>query len=148
LHRFGPAADFVVVPDIVLGGMESLDLSLAWLPRVLEHTPRALIAVQNGMTHNHLAGILSPRVGVFVGGDTEWKEQTMHDWARTAEEAGAWCHVGRVNTLRRLRLCQMGGVHSFDGSGVSRFVKHLDVMERGLAQPCFRFSEVIHAVST
>lgn len=138
LARFGARADFVVVPDIVLGGVESLDVSHAWLPRVLDAAPVALIAVQNGMTPNHLAGTLGPRVGVFVGGDSAWKEQTMATWTAAAHAAGAVCHVGRVNTQRRLRLCQMAGADSFDGSGVSRFRKHLAVMERGLSQACFQ----------
>jgi len=146
LVRFGPAADFVCVPDIVLGGMGSLDLSLAWLSRVLDHTQVAMICVQNGMTPNHLAGILGPRVGVFVGGDDEWKEATCGSWAVAARAAGARCHVGRVNTLRRLRIISMGGADSFDGSGASKWVKHLHRMERWLRQPTFRFREVSHAV--
>jgi hypothetical protein len=147
LERFGARSDFVVVPDIVLGGMESLDLSLAWLPRVLDASPVALIAVQNGMTPANLSGLLSERVGVFVGGDDAWKEATMGTWALAAHQAGAWCHVGRVNSQRRLRLCQMAGATSFDGSGPSRFEKHLRVMERGLAQRSFRLQGIEHAFS-
>lgn len=143
LATFGAAADFVIAPDIVCGGMESLDVTLAWLPRVLDATPRVLIAVQNGMNPGHLAGILSPRVGIFVGGDTTWKEATMDMWSDVAAQAGAWCHVGRVNTQRRIKLCQMAGVDSFDGSGPSRFAKHLDVMERALAQGSFRIQSTI-----
>lgn len=147
LRRFGAASDFVVVPDIVCGGMESLDLSLAWLDRVLAYAPVAMIAVQNGMTANHLSGILGPRVGVFVGGDDEWKEATCGHWATVARAAGALCHVGRVNTLRRLKIVEMGGAHSFDGSGAAKWEKHLHRMERWLRQPTFRFREVSHAVS-
>lgn len=139
LRQFGPRADFVVVPDIVLGGDASLQRSQLWLPHVLRHTPRALLAVQNGMTPDMIRRLLNERVGIFVGGDTEWKERTMFTWAQLARETGAYCHVGRVNTARRVKLCQMAGVDSFDGSGVSRFVKHLAVMERALAQSSLPF---------
>ena len=147
LDRFGSAADFVVAPDVVCGGVGSLDLSLTWLDRVLARTQVAMIAVQNGMTPNHLSGMLGPRVGVFVGGDDEWKEATCGMWATTAHAAGAVCHVGRVNTRRRLRIISMGGADSFDGSGASKWVKHLNRMERWLCQPTFCFRGVSYAIS-
>ena len=31
------------------------------------------------------------------------------------------CHVGRVNTLKRLEICVAQGAHSFDGSGPAIF---------------------------
>ncbi len=139
LRRFGPQADFVVVPDIVMGGDESLQRSRLWLPHVLRHTRLGLLAVQNGMTPDLVRSMIGARVGIFVGGDTPWKERTMFTWAQLARECGSYCHVGRVNTARRVRLCQMAGVDSFDGSGVSRFGKHLDVMERALSQAAFPF---------
>ncbi len=45
----------------------------------------------------------------------------MGDWAELARERGAICHVGRVNSARRIHLCASAGVTSFDGSGVSRY---------------------------
>lgn len=138
LDRFGGGADFVVVPDIVCGGLDSLALSRTWIRAVTDSAPLALIAVQNGMTADHIAGLLRPNVGIFVGGDDKWKEQTMAAWADLARAHRTHCHVGRVNSQRRLKLVQMAGADSFDGSGPSRFEKCLRVMERGLAQPCFQ----------
>lgn len=138
LERFGRAADFVVAPDIVKGGPDSLRLSVSWLARCLHHSSRVLIAVQDGMRPADVASILCKQVGIFVGGSDEWKEQSTAVWAELADVRGAYIHVGRVNSQRRLRICQMAGVDSFDGSGPSRFEKHLRQMERGLAQPCFR----------
>lgn len=148
LKRFGADADFVVAPDIVLGGDDSLKRTRTWLPHVLRYTRRALIAVQNGMTPDVVRPMLGERVGVFVGGDTPWKERTMFTWAQLARECGAYCHVGRVNTARRVKLCQMAGVDSFDGSGVSRFLKHLDVMERALAQGVLPFRSATSTETT
>lgn len=138
LTRFGAGADFVIAPDIVCGGAASLALSRTWIKGCLTECSRVAIAVQNGMTADDIRPLLSASVGVFVGGDDAWKESSMDMWCELARECGSWCHVGRVNTLRRLRLCQMAGADSFDGSGPSRFALHLERMERGLNQPSFR----------
>lgn len=118
--QLGAGADFIVAPDIVLGGLESLRLSESWLPRL---TPVAttLVAVQNGMTTQDIAPLLSSRVGVFVGGDTAWKLATMPTWGALGAQRGAIVHVGRVNSERRIKACIAAGVTSFDGSNLSRY---------------------------
>jgi hypothetical protein len=121
----GSGADFIVIPDIVMGGAASWAMSRAWLRR-LRRDPalrgtRLLIAVQNGMEPSDIERFLGPRVGVFVGGDTDWKLATMAQWSAVAHRHGAWCHVGRVNSARRARLCDIAGVDSFDGSGASTY---------------------------
>jgi len=136
LVKLGREADFVVVPDIVEGGLRSLEYSLSWLDRVHDQTLRALIAVQDGMTTNDLRPLLGPRVGIFIGGSTKFKEQTMPAWARYARECGAWCHVGRVNTARRIAQCAAVGVTSFDGTSASRFVKTLPLLDGARRQLC------------
>lgn len=117
---FGEGSDFIVVPDIVTGGLASLELSLSWLERLRGIAP-LLIAVQNGIEESDVASLLAPDVGIFVGGDTEWKIATMPRWSRLAHSRGAWCHVGRVNTARRIRLCAAAGVHSIDGASGALF---------------------------
>ncbi len=135
----GAGADFVVVPDIVLGGARSLAMSRAWLRRLRrDHRlkrARLLIAVQNGMVAADVERFLCARVGLFVGGDTEWKLATMAGWSRLAHARGAICHVGRVNTARRIRQCDIAGADSFDGSGPARFLDTLSRAVAGLAQP-------------
>lgn len=117
----GAAADFVTAPDVVAGGLGSLRLSEAWLPR-LEHLGRLLLVpVQDGMAAEDVRPLLGPGVGVFVGGTTDWKLATMGAWARLARERGAYCHVGRVNTARRIRMCARAGADSFDGTSASKF---------------------------
>jgi hypothetical protein len=130
----GSEAIFVVVPDIVAGGMESLAMSLKWLEWCLERVPVVLIAVQDGMQPSDIAHLLGPRVGIFVGGTTEFKEETMAIWAALARSCGAICHVGRVNTKRRIFLCAAAGVTSFDGSSVSRFAKTLPKLDNARKQ--------------
>ncbi len=132
--KIGAKAHFVVVPDIVAGGRASLDLTRRWLPWVLERTMVALIAVQDGMLPGDVMHRLGKRCGIFVGGTTEWKESTMAMWGAVARESGAICHVGRVNTQRRVFLCAHAGATSFDGSSVSRFAKTLPNLDNARKQ--------------
>jgi hypothetical protein len=133
----GANADWSVVPDIVAGGHASLDMSLRWLRRVLDETPVAMLAVQDGMSVADVRGFVGPRVGLFVGGSTAWKLSTMNDWAVLGRERGAWVHVGRVNTARRISACQVAGVMSFDGTSVSRFAKTLRPLDAARRQMAF-----------
>lgn len=116
--ELGAAADWVVLPDIVAGGSESLALSLSWLDRL---SGLRLLAVQDGMTLDQVRPHLGPTVGLFLGGSTAWKLSTMRSWGRLAAEVGCHYHVARVNTGRRIRLCQDAGADSFDGTSCTRF---------------------------
>ncbi len=135
----GPGADWIVLPDIVAGGLASLRFSLGWLEALRDRPKlrgaRYLLAVQNGMEPPHIASLVGPEISIFVGGDTPWKLATMVAWARLAHECGATCHVGRVNTVRRIRLCAAAGADSFDGSGVSRFASALPPLDLARRQP-------------
>lgn len=139
VDKLGSGADFIVVPDIVMGGARSLALSRAWLRRLRRRADlrgvTLLIAVQNGFMPWDVAKFLGRGVGIFVGGDTDWKLATMEAWARLAHSRGAICHVGRVNSARRATLCDKAGVDSFDGSGPSRFEKCLNQVDAAFDQP-------------
>ena len=134
LRKMGPGADWTVLPDIVAGGLPSLELSLRWMRQVLDETPRALLAVQDGMTTEDVRPFLGPRVGLFVGGSTDWKIQTLPFWGGLGRELGCWVHVGRVNTCRRIRLCHCVGATSFDGTSASRFSKTLPRLDSAVRQ--------------
>lgn len=58
---------------------------------------------------------------LFIGGSTAWKESS-HAAALCIEarRRGKWVHVGRVNTVRRLRKFD-GIADSIDGTKFSRF---------------------------
>ena len=139
--RFGSGADYIVVPDIV-ASPHSLARSLGWLEPLAVYGVPLLIPVQNGMMVEHLQPHIGVRrlwrhtvpVGLFVGGDTEWKLATMQQWCCLAREAGVPCHVGRVNTQQRIRMCLEAGATSFDGTAASRYesvLKDLDMARRG-----------------
>ncbi|MEH3101620.1 hypothetical protein [Sphingomonas adhaesiva] len=137
--RLGRDADWIALPDIVAGGLASLRFSLDWLD-TLRNRPdlrgaQYLLAAQNGMEPEHVASLVGAEIGIFVGGDTPWKLATMATWARLVQERGGICHVGRVNTVRRIRLCAAVGADSFDGSGVSRFASALPPLDLARRQP-------------
>lgn len=101
--------DFIVVPDKVAAGAESL----VWSELHRRDVPdgeRAYLAVQDGMTIGtvgaHLRELAAdgfPYAGLFVGGSLDWKIETAPAWADYAHAAGLRCHVGRVGTPERVR---------------------------------------------
>jgi hypothetical protein len=64
----GPAADWIVLPDIVAGGTASLRFSLDWLDTLRDRPDLSgaqyLLAVQNGMEPRHVAPLLGAETGI------------------------------------------------------------------------------------
>ena len=136
LRQLGAGADWTTIPDIVAGGHASLDLSLKWMRTVLNATPLALLAVQDGLTPDDVMPFLGARVGIFVGGSTAWKHDTIEQWGTVGRSVGCWVHVGRVNSIRHISHCVHAGITSFDGSSASRYAVNtpkLDHARRQLA---------------
>ncbi len=106
-----PAPRFVVAPDVVAGGLDSLALSLRWI----RERPRAdwYLAVQDGMEPSDIPWN-EAFAGVFVGGTLEWKLARGAEWVRAAHEHGRPCHVGRVGTSRRVAWARDIGADSID----------------------------------
>lgn len=134
LRRYGLGADFIIAPDIVAGGDASLALSEAWIPHLEQFGSLILIAVQDGMKPSDLRGMFGPKRGIFLGGSTEWKLETMPEWGALAASVGAYYHVGRVNTARRIRMAHAAGASSIDGTSASRFAKTLPPLDRAARQ--------------
>jgi hypothetical protein len=106
--------DFVVVPDVVAGGLESLALSLRWADCIEHYGFRLALVVQDGMTPEDVAPFIERFAVVFVGGSLDWKLDTMKLWADFAHEHGCECHVGRLGTANRIRSAKRAGVDSVD----------------------------------
>jgi len=133
LDLLGENADWVVLPDIVAGGMASLEFSLQWLDRLQPFPQKLLIAVQDGMCPDDVREYLSPAVGIFVGGSTEWKLATLDSWSVLARRRCCYLHVGRVNSARRIALCAAAGASSFDGTSATRFADSLPNLDNALS---------------
>jgi hypothetical protein len=77
--------------------------------------------VQDGMIERDIRPFADDIQGVFIGGSTEWKLRTLPYWCAWALESKKISHVGRVNTMRRLKLSVDHKATSFDGSATARF---------------------------
>jgi hypothetical protein len=135
VDQVGDGADWIVLPDIVGGGLASLDLSLAWLPRLRPLGVPLLLAVQDGMNGDDVRPHIGPWIGIFVGGSTPWKLATALAWGEIARTRSAYLHVGRVNTARRIALCHAAGADSFDGTSASRFASTVPLLDAARRQP-------------
>lgn len=140
VELLGAGAEFVVVPDIVCGGLDSLRFSESWLSGLDGIGKRRLVAVQNGMVPADVRGLLGAEVGIFVGGDTEWKEKTLPVWGDLAHATGCYLHVGRVNTARRILLSKLAGADSVDGTSASRFVNTIGLLDSACRQAVIKLS--------
>lgn len=119
-ERPHPAPDFLVVPDIVAGGAESLAFSLAWLDRLPRGWTRLYLAVQDGMEREEVEAVLDRFDGIFVGGTRDWKRATAADWVALAHAHGLPCHVARVYQGHDVQWALSIGADSIDSTGWAR----------------------------
>ncbi len=117
--------DWLVLPDIVAGGLDSLALSIRYINRCRSITPLVLIAVQDGMEADDLAPLVGPEAGIFLGGSTGWKIRKMAEWGKFCSERGVYYHVARVNSIKRMSQAIGAGADSIDGSSASRYAVSL-----------------------
>jgi hypothetical protein len=147
---YRPGCLFITCPDVVADARATLRLFEQWQPSLRcvwasvneadvdqgqpAHQPIALVA-QDGQ--ERLPVPWDQFEALFVGGSTQWK-LGPHAAAliREANHRGKWVHVGRVNTLRRIRWFKALGVDSIDGSGFARFTRaRLPMGTAALAAP-------------
>ena len=107
--------DFIVCPDIVAGGMDSLFFSLKWVHRIPAGIP-AYLAVQDGMTPQIIDKYMFYFDGLFVGGSLDWKLKTGKIWVDFAHSNRMKCHIGRVGTFKRIVWALNIGADSIDSS--------------------------------
>lgn len=106
----GKKPAWVLVPDEVADCERTLDLWQEWSPRLKRYGWPLAFAAQDGHTPSDV-----PKGAevVFVGGTTEWKRKHIKTFCRAFPRV----HVGRINTLKWLTICQRWGAESCDGTG-------------------------------
>lgn len=113
--------DFIVLPDVVGFGRDTIKRSLAWLN--FQPNRPWYMAVQNGMFPAMLTKpILKKIKGIFVGGSFEWKERTAKVWSEFAHKNGLKCHIGRVGTMKKMLWAK--NIVKADSIDSSNFVRH------------------------
>ena len=107
-----------VCPDIVHGGMASLEFSLRWIDRVRVIAPtwKWYLAVQDGMIPKEVDDVLSQFDGIFLGGSAKSKGPCRL-WYNMARSHGVLFHYGRCGIQPRLQQAFDIGVDSLDTAG-------------------------------
>lgn len=132
---------FVVCPDRVATGLDSLAFSLHWLERCVSARPGLsyFLAVQDGMTEQDVTQAIDGFAGLFVGGSLPWKIATGAAWVRLAHDLGRPCHIGRCGTAKRVRWAARIGADSIDScaplwadANLARFVNAIESRQRDM----------------
>jgi len=117
-HDDPASAAFATVPDIVADHAGTLVRWKQWAGAVHDRGFKAAFVLQNGASTSTVP--FDELDAVFIGGTTEWK---LSDDARrivdTAKHLNKWVHMGRVNSLRRLRIAADWGCDSVDGTFIA-----------------------------
>lgn len=116
-RRWAQTCLFAVAPDVVGDPIATLARSRPYLPMIRELGFPAAFVTQDGCTADRVPWDACD--WIFVGGSTPWK-LSEQSW-RLCEEAaqrGKSVHVGRVNTISRLRACRVSLVRSVDGTKI------------------------------
>ena len=108
---------FGTAPDVVGDWHGTLERSLPVIPAIKGLGYRVALVLQDGAREDEVPW--DDIDAVFTGGSTEWKlSEPAYELAKTAQSRGIWTHMGRVNSLRRLRAAVTGGYDSADGTYV------------------------------
>ena len=137
LDKYADRADWIVIPDVVGSAAETGEILSYWLWILRKYDRPLLYVAQDGCEdHDYLRirGLTSIGYGIFVGGTTEFKLTHSEAISHICIEAGVVCHIGRVNSAKRVRLCESWSVVSFDGSGMSRFQKTARIVSSEVAK--------------
>lgn len=115
LAPFAGACLFATAPDVVGDAKATLDRSIPALPRLREAGYPAALVGQDGLEHMEVPWDAFD--ALFIGGSTNWKlSESAAALARHARSLGKWVHMGRVNSLKRLRIAESIGCDSVDGT--------------------------------
>lgn len=107
-----PGCLFAVVPDWVNDATRTNQRWAQYHGIVRNLGLRPAYVLQNGCE-----SIPASAGAVFVGGDTAWKlGSEARRLIAQAKARGMWVHMGRVNSLRRLRYAAQLGCDSADGT--------------------------------
>jgi len=147
LRPYQRNCQFAVAPDVVGDARATIARSLPVLPQIRALGYPAAFVAQDGL--EDLDVPWDAFDVLFIGGGTEWKlSDAAASVVSDAKRRGLWAHMGRVNSLKRLRAAQGMGCDSCDGTMVARkpdarvaqLVGWLATVER---QPALAFWECV-----
>lgn len=105
---------FVSCPDVVGDARATLELYKKWAYQIKRHHCPVAFVAQDGQECLEFPIAFD---WLFIGGTTGWKMSDAADECiRRAKKLGKRVHVGRVNSIRRIRHFQIMEVDSVDGT--------------------------------
>lgn len=106
---------FATAPDVVGDAAATLERSLPWLDKIRQVGYPAAFVAQDGIEDTDVPW--SEFDCLFLGGTTEFKLGSIaQEYAGRAKARGKWLHMGRVNSLKRLRYAEYLDCDSADGT--------------------------------
>lgn len=117
-HPGRELCSFAVAPDVVGDAAATMERSLPWLRQIRALGIPAAFVAQDGL--EDMAVPWDEFDILFIGGSTEWKlDRHARRIAAEAKLRGKRVHMGRVNSLRRMRYASAIGCDSVDGTYVA-----------------------------
>ncbi|MEU6033995.1 hypothetical protein ABZ801_01155 [Actinomadura sp. NPDC047616] len=120
LERLAPHADralWVTAPDVVGDHLATFARSRRMLADIRAMGFPAAFCAQNGMEWDHSADLWDSFDVLFLAGTTAWKmSPAAAELVRIALDHGKSVHVGRVNSLSRMRYAEYLGASTADGT--------------------------------
>ena len=108
---------FATAPDVVGNAGATIAMSAPMLPRIRAAGYRPAFVAQDGLEHLMEFVDWSAFDALFIGGTTAWKlGEAVIGIVAEAKRRGKWVHMGRVNSLRRMRYAESIGCDSADGT--------------------------------
>lgn len=106
---------FATAPDVWGDARATLDLSLPMLAPIRAAGYRVALVAQDGLEELQVPW---DRIdALFVGGSDPWRRsEGLVRLVAEAKRRGLWVHMGRVNSLRRMRWAASLGCDSADGT--------------------------------
>lgn len=106
---------FATAPDVVGDAAATLTLAAPMFARIRAVGYRVALVAQDGL--ESLDVPWADFDALFIGGTTEWKlGAAAATIVREAKDRGMWVHMGRVNSLRRMKYAESIGCDSADGT--------------------------------
>jgi hypothetical protein len=114
-----PGCMWVACPDVVGDARATAALYAEWAPRIRNIGYPVAWVAQDGATPDDIP---LDCVCVFIGGSTAWKlGEQARQIVSSAKARGLMAHMGRVNSVRRMRIAHEWGCDSVDGTKYSMF---------------------------
>jgi hypothetical protein len=133
---------FTALPDVVGDAAATAELSYQYARQVRAMGYRAALVIQDGQENVPVRW--DEIDAIFIGGSTEFKlGEVARLLVAEAKRRGLWVHMGRVNSLKRMKIAESWGCDSTDGTyatyaptkNVPNLLAWLDFINFGIAIP-------------